>query len=761
MNFSRTLCLLLAIYAAYFSINSLMPSYETDLKKGDGAFAVDRALKHVKNLSLEPHGVGFPGHSRAAAYIIGELKSMGLVTSIQEGYTCGDWGNLSKATNIMAKIPGSEPGKALLLMSHYDSSPHSSFGASDAGSGVATVLEGVRAFLAQNQVPKNDIIVLITDAEELGLNGAKLFVNEHPWASQVGLVINFEARGSGGPSYMLMETNRGNANMIAEFSKAHPKFPVANSLAYSIYKMLPNDTDLTVFREDADIEGFNLAFIDDHFDYHTALDTYERLDRESLAHQGSYLMPLLAHFASANLTDLKSLNDKVYFNMPFFHVVSYPFEWIWIIYGVAFLAFLALLIVGFQKKVLQAKAIFKACIPLVITLAINGLFGYFSWSALTWWYPGYEDMLQGFTYNGHSYIFACSFFALGICFFVYNRYKKISTPNLLVAPLAVWLILCGLLSNFLAGASFFVLPVFGLLIALLVYINQKQPNPFLLLFLALPALFMFTPFVKMFPVGLGLKMLVASTLVVTLLYFLLLPLFGLSQHKMRFAVLAMFLFMIFSIGAHINSTFSDERPKPSSLLYVQHADTGNSQWASYDKVPIGWNSQYLAGTNSNENASASEKTLSSKYNTAFTYTAEATNKKLKAPDVTIMQDTIIENTRKLSLCISPNRPVNRLEVFTNEVPLEKASVNGVVLSDYYLKNRQAGKLVTHYISDNDYTEIALVFPKEHSLQLTLYEAANDLLTNPLFTVPKRPKRSIPMPFVLNDATMIIKTIDFE
>ena len=44
--------------------------------------------------------------------------------------------------------------------------------------------------------------------------------------------------------------------------KANPKYPVASSLLYSIYKMLPNDTDLTVFREDGDIKGYNFAFLD-------------------------------------------------------------------------------------------------------------------------------------------------------------------------------------------------------------------------------------------------------------------------------------------------------------------------------------------------------------------------------------------------------------------------------------------------------------------------------------------------------------------
>jgi len=98
-------------------------------------------------------------------------------------------------------------------MSHYDSAPHSaSYGASDAGSGVVTVLESVRAYLASGAKPKNDIIICFTDSEELGLDGASLFVNEHPWAKEVALALNFEARGSGGPSNMIVETNGGNAN---------------------------------------------------------------------------------------------------------------------------------------------------------------------------------------------------------------------------------------------------------------------------------------------------------------------------------------------------------------------------------------------------------------------------------------------------------------------------------------------------------------------------------------------------------------------
>ena len=83
------------------------------------------------------------------------------------------------------------------------------------------------------------------------------------------------------------------------------------------------------------------------------------------------------------------------------------------------------------------------------------------------------------------------------------------------------------------------------------------------------------------------------------------------------------------------------------------------------------------------------------------------------------------------------------------------------LNEYFLKNRNGGRLITNYISDKNYTDITLEISPETELELTFYEASNDLLANKLFSIPARREDQIPMPFVLNDAIVTIQKINFD
>jgi hypothetical protein len=405
-KYPQVVSMLILITAIYYSFTSIMPSQISETNAATD-FSTANALHHLKEITKKPHYTGSEEHIVVRNFIVTELEKLGLQVEIQEQIAVNKkWRAATNNRNILTRIKGTENGKALLLLSHYDSNPHSALGASDAGSGVVAILEGVRAFLAKNRRAKNDIIICITDAEELGLLGANAFVNHHPWAKEVGLVLNFEARGSGGPSYMLLETNGGNKKLIEAFQKAESPYPVANSLMYSIYKMLPNDTDLTVFREDSNIDGFNFAFIGDHFDYHTAQDSFERMDLNTFEHQASYLMASLNYFANSDLENLKSETDYVYFNFPYVGLVFYPFSWVMPLFVICLVLFLILIISGVLKQRLTCIGMVKGFVPFLLSLVFSSLITFYGWKIILKIHPQYNDILHGFTYNGYFYI-AC------------------------------------------------------------------------------------------------------------------------------------------------------------------------------------------------------------------------------------------------------------------------------------------------------------------------------------------------------------------
>ena len=95
---------------------------------------------------------------------------------------------------------------------------------------------------------QRDLIILIDDGEEDGLDGAVAFVRDHPWVKDVGLVINLDARGDSGPSVMF-ETSEGNGWLISEYKKAAPH-PLAASLSMDVYRLMPNDTNMTIFKRE-------------------------------------------------------------------------------------------------------------------------------------------------------------------------------------------------------------------------------------------------------------------------------------------------------------------------------------------------------------------------------------------------------------------------------------------------------------------------------------------------------------------------------
>ncbi|WP_291118638.1 M28 family peptidase [Flavobacterium sp. UBA6135] len=760
-NSTSLLSALLIIGILAFIFYRMMPQDYSKASEPLTEFSTERALKHIEIISKEPHYVGSPYHKNVLEYLDLELKKLGLETQIQESAVLSKWNNLVETKNLIARIKGAESSKAIVLLTHYDSAPHSkSYGASDDANGLATILEGIRVFLHNKTPHKNDIIIVFSDAEELGLNGAYAFVSEHPWAKEVGLVLNFEARGTKGPSMMLAEINGGNSNLIKGFSEAKTKFPVSNSLMYSIYKILPNDTDLTAFREKADIPGFNFAYIDDHFDYHTVQDNFENFTPECLEHQSTYLMPLLSHFSNVDLSNLNSDEDHVYFSVPF-GFIHYPFGWNIPLLLVAFLIFIGVVTIGLGKHVLDSREIVKGFVPLLGSLVIAGVVTFLGWKSIGGLYPQYRDILHGFTYNGHSYIMTFVFLSLAICFWFYSKFAtKKNALSLFIAPLFLWLLLNLILVLFLEGASFFIIPVYFGLLILAISIVKSKSNALTNILLSIPAMAILAPFIQLFPIGLGLKMLSGSAVFVVLLFSLLVPVFGAFSKKQGWGWLCFVIAFGFFIKAHLDSDFEKGKGKPNSLLYVVDADENKNYWTTYDKVLDSWTKNYL-GENPKEATELNTNSVGSKYNSGFSYMAEAPNKNIAKPIFTFLRDTTIGNYRAITMEIKANRNVNRIDVFAHEnLKFHNLKANGIknINQEGSLYKRKKSNLINYYPINNKPLTLQFQIQKDMELDMEVMLSSFDLLENPMFSIPKRPDAFIPMPFVLNDAIVVKKKI---
>ena len=764
-RFSSVISVLIILVVVYWSFSDLKPAYSKNDIALKTDFSINNALYHLKNISQKAHYVGSDEHKNVQNYIVEVLTKLGFETEIQTQTAINKkWIAGTTTENILARYKGSGSGKALMLLSHYDSSPHSSLGASDAGSGVVTILEGIRAYLAKNETPKNDIIVLISDAEELGLLGAQAFVDEHRWMKDVGLVLNFEARGSGGPSYMLMETNGKNSKLLSEFLNAKPNFPAANSLMYSIYKKLPNDTDLTVFRQDANINGFNFAFIGDHFDYHTAQDSYERLDRETLLHQADYLTTTLKYFANSDLENLNSEEDYVYVNFPFMKLLTFPFSWVMPMTIISIALFIILLFFGFSLNKINLKGVLRGFVPFLISVVLCGGISFYLWKLMLLIHPQYNDILHGFTYNGYTYIFAFVFLNLWILLKVYKFFKKQEkVTNLLIAPIFLWVIINVLVAVALKGAGFFIIPIFSalLVLAIAVFLNLEQRSLRILsTILFIPTIYIFAPIVKMFPVGLGLKNIMISAILIALLFGLMIFTFYQKKAKWMIKYSGMAAIIFFGYASY-TSGFSIDNKKPNSIVYIQNSDDETAYFGTYNTTLDGYTKQVF--NDSSTAGSLENAETKSKYNTRFKFYKKTEYRNILSSDIAIEIDTIIGEKRFVELVVTPQRKLNKIELVTkNNISLNQFKVNDALVLKGKEYSRKNGTFLRYYMANSD-IDLTLSFTvdKSQKLNIVLNEISYDLLNNSNFTIQPRSDYMMPMPFVTNDAIIVSKQIEFE
>ena len=282
-----------------WSVAALQPPAPKPADAPADEFSATRAFDHVQQIAAETHVAGSAAGERVVDDLVTTLTGLGLSTRVQNSVGAYDFGRgsteMARVRNIVGFLNGSDSTGRLYLVAHHDSVENGPGGNDDAA-GVSTLLETVRALTAGPQL-RNDVVVILTDAEEACLCGAEAFVASHPLAASGGVALNFEARGTTGPPIMF-ETSRGNAGLAGVFAEAAPH-PVATSFAVEVYRALPNDTDFSVLLADGGFTGLNTAYIDGAAAYHTPQDLPERMDRASLQAMGDTRWPWSAASGTA------------------------------------------------------------------------------------------------------------------------------------------------------------------------------------------------------------------------------------------------------------------------------------------------------------------------------------------------------------------------------------------------------------------------------------------------------------------------------
>jgi hypothetical protein len=473
------------------------------------------------------------------------------------------------------------------------------------------------------------------------------------------------------------------------------------------------------------------------------------------------------YFADADISSLKSDTDDVYFNLPLINMVSYSFSWIFPMLFLAIVVFVLLIFFGIKKGKLSAKEVGRGFGALSLSLAISGLIGFFGWKLLLDIYPQYNEIQHGFTYNGHTYIAFFVMLSLAITFMVYGRYKLTNIASAYVAPIALWLIINIGVALYLKGAAYFIIPLFFGLLSFWSLIRQERPNLLLMLLLSAPAVLIFSPLIQFFPVGLGLKMLVTSTVLTVLLFGLILSLLGFYRYKRFMSILFFILAISFLVSAHFSSGFSETQPKPNSLIYYQDRDAKNQKayWVTYDNILDDWTRGYL-GEDPKEVSKYVVSSAGSKYNSGYTYASKAPLINLPELAIQINRDTLIDSNREVTFTILPQRDVHILRLYADQsIRFKSLTYNGMSVpkdsTGIVLSGRENNFLMHYNVSKNDSLEVKYSISDGVDPQFSILEYSLDLMDNPAFTINRRPDYTMPKPFVTTDAVIVKSQININ
>jgi hypothetical protein len=682
-----------------------------------------------------PHPVSSDENANVRTRILKEFAALGVKTTTYKAFTCNAWRGFrfvpcATVVDIIGEVVPGE-GKAIVLLAHYDSVPAGP-GASDDESGAAAVLETVRALKARGGKSLHPVIAVITDGEEAGLLGAQAFLENPTLKARVGAVVNVEARGTRGRS-LLFQTSPGDSKLIDLYAQNLP-FYATSSLYAEIYRMLPNDTDLTLFIKQG-FTSFNFAFSENVADYHTPLDRRENLSPLTLQEQGDNMLGIASALEQTNYESLKGADD-VYLDIFGKWLPRMPKSWA---LPVALLAFVLMLAASFRARLPEARPrdwiVALLMPPALIILCLASGFAVHTLAQLISGQPDPSYAYPIALREGLGFAVLASALLAG----------RMAMPQL--AAYSVWLwyaFLSVLLAAFLPGISpYFLFPaLFAALAALMIVIVPNAPRGrtvWMFVPAVIAALSIMMPLVATSETLMGLKlhelfMNTAAFAAMTLIPFANVPA---MQRGVWLTIFGGALggALIATVIAGLQPAYSRTQAQRLSIRYVEDAKDKAAKWALDGDVPLPPSLRAAA-----DFSKSPEAVLPGPF--PKNYVAPAGAKQFPAPQAKIVSDALVAGAHRVTIALQGSPQTSgMLLVIPKDAELHEINIHGEHLVP---PKGDSGDTVLACVSRDCATEtVGLEFGSRKAVPLTLIEERYGAPPFAAKIVAARPKNAIP------------------
>jgi hypothetical protein len=662
-------------------------------------FSSGRALPHLEAIARVPSPTGSVANARVRDYIIGEIRALGLTPEIQSTVAIHPDGTAFQADNVLVRLPGSDSTKAVLIAGHYDGIA-SGPGAGDNRLSNAAMLEAIRALQAREPL-RNDVIFLFSDGEEYGLVGAQAFIEEHPWARDVGVVFNYDATNVRG-AHVLMKTTSDDGWLVRNL--------VAADAGVFLKSQQNSERDKEAFGTDFDAfrkAGYTAADMNNWTNaatYHTRVDSVANLDEKKLQAYGDSMVGLTRHFGSIDLRETRA-GDRIYTSIFDTNlVVHYPKSWTWPLTLVAAAGVAAVLAIGIRRRRLAPVTLALSGAALLGLLLISTVLAEVAWGVIKGTHAEVQWQQEVDIYQG-SLLFGglAAFVIAGFLAFLAWGGWRFGVGHLQAASLVLVLLVA---ITFAAADPFFSYVALWPLLAVTVAVGASLFLPEgktgrdrvlragVFLLGAVPVLGVFVPLLWRGLVNSSKDAAAVPVFVLLLLVALLVSVIDIALPSRRSRRLwlaggAVLVGVVLLGPGLARSGFNAEQPRPHTLFYTMNADTGTARWATLDENPDVWIAQFVPkATAEATTAEAVLRIAASPLEDSDwlipsikAWTSDAPALSAPAPTLTVLSDRREGDVRTLRLRVASPRG-GRLVSVAPEQEVVQASVAGKPIDVY-------------------------------------------------------------------------------